>query len=121
MVAKRLLVVDDDPEFGAFVRRVAEGEGYEVNVTTGAEAFKQAYQTFDPTVLLLDVVMPDVEGVELVDWLAGQGCKAKIIILSGVDPRYPKWAKDLGEAKGLPSLTTFTKPIRLADLRKALA
>ncbi len=43
MTDKRLLVVDDEPEFGEFVRKVATDLGYEVRVTTNGKAFQAAY------------------------------------------------------------------------------
>ncbi len=47
MTAGRLLVVDDEADFGASVRRVAKGLGFEVEATTNGRDFKQAYERFD--------------------------------------------------------------------------
>ncbi len=68
---RRLVVVDDEPEFAEYVRKVAAGLGFEVQVTTGAAAFKKAYDAFDPGVIVLDVVMPETDGIE-VDAVAGR-------------------------------------------------
>ena len=65
MSSKRLLIVDDEPEFGKFVRKVAEEMEFEVRVTTRAPDFKEAYVAFDPTVIVLDVIMPGTDGIEL--------------------------------------------------------
>lgn len=67
-MAKRLLVVDDQPALGEIVRRTAEGLDYEVVVTTHAEEFMAEYESFDPTAIVLDIVMPDIDGIELVGW-----------------------------------------------------
>ena len=66
MTERRLLVVDDDPDFGDFVRQVAEGSGYQVTVTTGGQEFMEVYDDVDPTAIVLDMVMPEIEGTELV-------------------------------------------------------
>ena len=58
----RLLVVDDEKEFGAFVQKVAEPMGYEVVVTADGNDFKRKYDDFDPTVVVLDMVMPVMDG-----------------------------------------------------------
>ena len=121
MAAKRLLVVDDEPEFGEFVRKVGVKLGYEVEVTTNGRAFMRLYEAFDPTVALLDVVMPDVDGLELVQWLADRGADAHLVVVTGYAPNYATLAKKLAEAKGLRSVTTLTKPVKVADLRAALA
>jgi CheY-like chemotaxis protein len=119
--AKRLLVIDDEPAFGSFVKEVAEGMGYEVRVTAKADEFADTYESFDPTVIVLDVVMPEVDGIELVQWLAQEKCKAKIVIVTGYNPHYADAAKRLVSAGDLPSVMTLTKPVSLADLRGALS
>lgn len=120
MTEKRLLVVDDEPEFGEFVRKVAVDLGYEVQVTTNGRAFQRAYDAFQPTTVVLDMVMPELDGNELVLWLMQQQYSSDLIIITGYSPDYAKDAKRLAEFKGLRSVTTLTKPIRLAKLRAVL-
>jgi ActR/RegA family two-component response regulator len=120
MTAKRLLVIDDEADFGTFVGRVARGLGFEVMLTRCAAEFQDAYRQFAPTHILLDVVMPDRDGIEIIGWLAAIGCEGRIFIISGYSPRYAEAAKSIGASQGLRSLTTLMKPISLADLRNAL-
>jgi CheY-like chemotaxis protein len=121
MTEKRLLVVDDEPEFGEFVRKVATDLGYEVRVTTNGRAFQEAYHDLDPTTIVLDMVMPEMDGNELVLWLMKQQYRSDLIIITGYSPDYASDAKRLAEFKGLRSVTTLTKPIRLAKLRAVLS
>ena len=118
---KRLLIVDDEPRFGEFVRKVAVEAGFEVEVTTDGYQFQQRYETFDPTGVVVDLIMPDIEGIELVQWVANRDAPAHLIVVTGYSPEYAKLAKMLGEAKGLPSVATLIKPIKVAKLRGALA
>ncbi len=118
---KRLLVIDDEPEFAEYVRKVAAGLGFEVEVTTGAAAFKKAYDAFDPAVIVLDVVMPETDGIELMQWLAERECSAHLVVVTGYSPKYGYLAKRLGEARGMQSVISLTKPVKLAALRAALA
>ena len=120
MTDKRLLVVDDEPEFGEFVRKVATGAGYRVEVTSDAAAFMKAYESFDPTVVVLDIVMPEVDGMELVQWLAARRSSVHLIVVTGYNPKYSELARKLGEARGLQSVTNLAKPVGLAELRAAL-
>jgi len=117
---KRLLVVDDEPDFADFAKRTAEGIGYEVTALSDPNLFKDAYQKTDPDVVVLDMVMPDIEGIELVQWLAEQGCEARILVVTGYNPYYGKMALGLGEVRGL-KVETHQKPISLATLREALS
>jgi FixJ family two-component response regulator len=120
MIAKRLLIVDDEADFAASVRRVAEKLGFDVKVTQDGRDFKQVYKGFAPTVVILDMIMPEVDGIELVEWLASVGCTARIIIISGFTPIYAKNAVVLGEARGLLSISRLVKPVPLAVLTKTL-
>ncbi len=120
MTDRRLLVVDDEPEFGEFVRKVAAGSGFEVEVTSDAAAFKKVYDAFDPTVIVLDIVMPEVDGMELVQWLAGRKSSVHLVVVTGYNPKYSELARKIGEAKGLRSVTNLAKPVALAELRAAL-
>jgi CheY-like chemotaxis protein len=120
MIDKRLLVVDDEPEFGEFVRKVAADLGYEVRVTTNGKAFQAAYHELQPTTVVLDMVMPGMDGNEIVLWLMQQHYAANLIIITGYSPDYATDARRLAEFKGLRSVTMLTKPIRLAKLREVL-
>ncbi len=117
---KRLLVVDDEPDFADFVKRTAEGLGYEASALSDPNLFKDAYAEFAPDVIVLDMVMPDIEGIELVQWLAEQNCTARILVVTGYNPYYGKMALGLGEVRGL-KVETHQKPISLATLRDALS
>jgi DNA-binding NtrC family response regulator len=120
MTAKRLLIVDDEVDFGVSVRRVAEKLGFDVEVKTRARDFKAAFHSFNPTVVMLDMIMPDEDGNELIQWLASIKSTARVIIISGYAPIYAKTAENLGKAHGLPSISRLTKPVSIAALSSAL-
>ncbi len=119
MASKRLLVIDDEPGFCNFVREVAEGAGYDVTIATGADEFRYAYEQQEPSVVVVDVVMPDVDGIELVNWLGERGCTAQVLVMTGYNPQYADAAVVLGNVQGL-SVRRYSKPVRVATLREAL-
>jgi len=120
MTTKRLLVVDDELEFGEIVRRVAVDLGYEVRVVDSGRALQDNYADFQPTTILLDMVIPDFDGNELLLWLLQQGYTADLIITTGFSPDYASNAKRLAEFNGLRSVSTLTKPASLTQLRAVL-
>jgi CheY-like chemotaxis protein len=120
MSEKRLLIVDDEPAFGEFVCQVALTLGYTVKVTTDSKAFQECYPDFQPTMIMLDMVMPDMDGNELLLWLLQQGYSANLVITTGYNPDYASDAKTLAEFNGLRSVTTLVKPFSLARLRTLL-
>ena len=108
MTIKRLLAVDDDQRFGDFVRLVAEGAGYEVEVTSDGETFMKRYGAFKPNTVIIDMIMPYIDGIELVQWVTGHSLE------------YASFAKILGEGRGLGTVIALIKPIKLAHLHRVL-
>jgi CheY-like chemotaxis protein len=121
MRRKRLLIVDDEPRFATFVERVAEPLGYEVEVTHHGRDFQAAYLRECPDIVVIDMVMPDIDGNELILWLVEQRSAADIVIITGYHPDYAVNARLLAEFKGLRSVVTLSKPISVTRLRAALA
>ena len=119
-MTRRLLVLDDEPDFCDFVAQVAEGAGYETQKVTDPLKFKQAYQSFGPDTIVIDMVMPELGGFEIVNWLIEQKCTAKVLIVTGYNPVYARSAQLQSSAKGLPKVKTFTKPVSVSKLRAAL-
>jgi CheY-like chemotaxis protein len=121
MADKRLLVCDDQADFAEFIRAVAEPMGYDVKILTRSTQFADTYDAFLPSVIVLDMVMPEMDGVEIVRWLSQKGSGARILIASGFSPKYAEMARLIGEARGLLNVSTLPKPIRVEELRSALS
>ena len=120
MATKSLLSIDDDPQILAIIRNVALELGYQAEMTSNAGKFMTAYSRVHPSVITMDICMPDTDGIEMLRWLGSVETGAKIIILSGADPSYAEMAQRLGQAGGCRDITILRKPFRIADLRRAL-
>lgn len=120
MSNKRLMVLDDEKAFGEFVGKVAESMGFETKLMTQGSEFQLAYEDFDPDVIVLDIVMPEIDGIEIAKWLGQKGCRARLIVVTAYNPHYAKTTKTLSEVYGLKDVMTCDKPIELAKLREAL-
>mgnify|MGYP002641203911 FL=1 len=121
MAEKRLLIVDDEPDFAEFVGIVGEQLGYETLKISDPRKFQDSYNEFTPDVIVLDMVMPEIDGVELIKWLTSQNATAKVVIISGYNPLYAKMAEVLSAAGGLSDVMTLQKPVRINTLKEALA
>ena len=121
MTNRRLLVVDDEPQFAAIVRKAAEEMGYEVSVATNAGAFKASYAAAPPDIVVLDIVMPDIDGIELTQWLVDNGCRSDLLLVTGHDRTYAKAARIIAEQRSAMRVRVLEKPVKLAHLRAAIA
>lgn len=121
MNEQKLLIVDDDRAVGDLIRRVGVKQGFETLVLDDSGKFQDICESFDPDVILLDIVMPHADGVELLRYLAKSRSRARIIFISGYGANYLSTAERLSEAHGLGFVRALTKPIDIQELRGALA
>jgi DNA-binding response OmpR family regulator len=82
MAGKRVLLVDDDPEICRFLAMLLEIEGYQPLVATGAEEALASCADEQPAAILVDVAMPDVDGLELCTLLRRRGVACPILVVS---------------------------------------
>lgn len=116
----RLLIVDDEPAIREYFRDVAEDMGYAVVEAGDRAEFVARYDQFMPTAVILDLSMPDADGVELLRELADRDCAASVLLASGQDKRVLATAQRVGENLGLSMEQALQKPIRVADLQEVL-
>jgi DNA-binding response OmpR family regulator len=117
----RLLVVDDDLNLTTLIRTVGMAQGFDVRIVNQARAFKTAYSEFAPEIIVLDLVMPDMDGFEVMTYLRNRSSGACIILLSGADATCLRMAEEIGSLHGLKVAGVLSKPFRVADLRRLLA
>ncbi|HEX4675627.1 MAG TPA: response regulator [Steroidobacteraceae bacterium] len=77
-----VFIVDDDPDVCRAVGRLVRGAGYEVREYNSARDFLVAHESEPPGCLLLDLSMPEVDGLQLQQSLAAAGCHRPIVFLS---------------------------------------
>lgn len=111
-----LIIVDDDADFSDFVKFAADEVGFEVYEYQSVVDFQNALKEIKPDVIITDIVMPDMDGNELLMWLSKQNCPAQIILMSGYDGKYLEISRSLGEARGVNIIDTLSKPINYDDL-----
>lgn len=114
-----LLVADDEPAFGDLVCELGRMLNLTTKAVTSGKAFMKAYN-HNVEHIVLDLAMPEMDGVELLRFLAEQNCQAKIIMVSGFDFEVIQAAARLAEARGLNIAGSLMKPIRPSDIAKLL-
>ena len=77
-----ILVVDDDPMQRDILKTILSDEGYETHVASSAEEALEAAQTLKPDVVLTDLRMHKMNGIELMEKLRSQADAPVVIIMS---------------------------------------
>lgn len=119
MSQPRLLLIDDEPALADYLANAAKACGYEPIVTDRDDKFREAFLELRPEMVALDLGMP-VDGVELTRFLADEGYRGPVLIVSGFDRRVLESAFRLGEALGLQMAGPLEKPVRLDVLEDLL-
>ena len=76
-----VLVVDDDPLIAGMLRLVLEGEGYEVHEASDGRAALDAVQAFSPDVMVLDMMMPHVDGYGVLTALRNEAAGSTRVVM----------------------------------------
>ena len=79
---KRILVVDDEENIRLVLRTLLRRHGYEVEVAASAEDALPLVESFGPDVILTDVRMPKLSGIDLLNTLKAKGSPATVIVMS---------------------------------------
>jgi len=120
MSQAQILVVDDEPDIRQLVQEILEDEGYSVQVAPDGESARLIYAKQKPDLVLLDIWMPDVDGISLLkEWSAAGMLESQVVIMSGHGT-----LETAVEATRLGAFDFVQKPLSLAKLlatvRKAL-
>ena len=111
---KRILVVDDNLIMRKLIRNIFSNEEYEIEEAENGVEGLEIVRKHDIDLVVTDIIMPVMEGLELIMHLKRDFPNIKIIAISGGKPYYLYMAKKLG-IEGI-----FTKPLNLQQFLGAV-
>lgn len=82
MSGEPILMVDDNPQNLKLARVLLMGEGYEIRTAVDAEQALEVLQTFSPDLILMDIQLPGMDGLELTRRLKLDPQRASIVVLA---------------------------------------
>lgn len=115
---KNLLIIDDDLEIGHLIARIATDAGFSPIVLTDPAEFRRLFDQLQPSIVTMDVLMPDADGVELMAWMVQRRADCRIVIVSGADPLYAESMALVASSHGAKDVHFLPKPLDLEALRE---
>ena len=117
MSAAHILIVDDERDIRELLKEILEDEGYEVSVAENGESARLARRARRPDLVLLDIWMPDVDGISLLkEWSDERGPATPVIMMSGHGT-----VETAVEATRLGAYDFIEKPLSMARLLVTIA
>jgi CheY-like chemotaxis protein len=119
-VPKRLLLIDDNVRWTRTISRMVKALGY---AATGCNDPMRAVEMFidlKPDVVLLDMQMPEKDGIEVLDEILLTGIPTKVILTSGYGVTLLQMAGDVAKFHDNPNVVALPKPLRTPELAEAL-
>ena len=116
MTSATILVVDDEADIRDTLREILSDEGYEVRVAANAAEARTARAAEEPDLVLLDVWMPDTDGITLLkEWSDAHQLRFPVVMLSGHGT-----VETAVEATRLGAVDFVEKPLSLAKLLRTV-
>jgi two-component system response regulator AtoC len=110
--AANILLVDDEPGMLRYIRTLLEVDHYKVETaSTGEEAIERVQKGFHPELVLLDLLMPGIDGLQTLEQLRKLHPSAKVVMLSCVSD-----TRKVVQAIRLGAQDYLTKPFQKAEL-----
>lgn len=120
IAARRIAILDDDPSVLRTVGKMARRLGMEVRTCSSLAEFEMALEGFDPNMLLIDLMMPDLDGIDVVRRI-GPRPQTSLFVMSGADQRTCEASREVLAASGARVAGFLHKPFTAADLARTLA
>ncbi|MCB0085078.1 MAG: response regulator [Caldilineaceae bacterium] len=110
-----ILIVDDDPGIRFLLRKFLSGEGYKFYEAENGRAGLKRYQCVQPDIILLDIAMPEMNGLDLVREIRKQDQTVGILLVSAFKSMQSEINLGHNGADGF-----LAKPFHIADLKTKL-
>ena len=109
----RVLFIDDEPDVVEPLVALARELGFAATLLEDGTAFEAALADFRPTHVVVDLVMPQIDGIDVLLSLARLAARPQIIVMTGYHWGVMESARILAETHALNDLQWLRKPVDL--------
>jgi len=117
---RKLLIVDDDAGLAKAYARIGAEAGFEVSVVNDPLKATEVFLELKPDVVVIDMIMPEKDGIDLLDEMLLTGVPSKFIVMSGYGDAYLRLAQGVAAFHGSEQLAILRKPFRRQELEASL-
>lgn len=119
-MTKKLLVVDDQTGITRVVELIARQLGLNVRSLNSSSEATETFIAFKPDVLMLDMIMPEKDGIDVLNEVLLTGIPVKVVLTSGFSESYLRLAEGVARFHDNPNVSVLRKPFRREELMQLL-
>ena len=116
LMAKRLLIVDDQAGITRAVGLIAQQLGMEFRALNSSLHATEEFLDFRPDVMILDMIMPEKDGIDVLNEVLLTGIPAKIVLTSGYSDAYLRLGEGVARFHDSDHVSILKKPFRRDEL-----
>jgi CheY-like chemotaxis protein len=115
---RRVVIIDDDPAFAEVLTNLVGSLGHAALVKSDPR-ISDTYEIRDDDIVFVDILMPHVNGIQVLEQLGRQNVRSAIVLMSGND-QFLQAAEQVAKKLDLRLLGVLYKPFRLLDVKAVL-
>ena len=112
----KIMIVDDEAGFIKVIGTIAEQLGMDVRAVNDPLGAVAAFIDYRPDVLIIDMIMPRKDGVDVLNEILGAGIPVRIVLTSGLSEAYLRLARGVARYHGIDRVHVLKKPFRRNEL-----
>src|SRR6185312_3642503 len=115
-MAKKLLVIDDQTGITKVVEMIARQLGLIARSINDSALATETFIEFEPDVLMLDMIMPEKDGIDVLNEILLTGIPVKVVLTSGYSDSYLRLAEGVAKFHDNENVSILRKPFRRDEL-----
>jgi two-component system response regulator MtrA len=115
-MAKKLLIIDDQASIARVVGLIGEQLGLEVRALNSSMLATETFVEFRPDIVILDMIMPEKDGIDVLNEILLTGIPARIVLTSGFSNAYLRLAEGVAKFHDSDQVSVLKKPFRREEL-----
>jgi len=119
-MAKKLLIIDDQAGTTKVVGMIATQMGLDVRATNSPMRATETFLEYRPDIVMLDMIMPEKDGIEVLNEILLTGIPSRIVLTSGLSTGFLRLAERVAKFHDNPAVAILRKPFKRAELISAL-
>ena len=120
-MAKKLLVIDDQTGITKVVEMIARQLGLNVRSLNSSAQATETFISFKPDVLMLDMIMPEKDGIDVLNEVLLTGLPVKVVLTSGFSESDRAWPRAWRSSTTTQTFRCSGKPFRREELMHLLS